>query len=113
MNADILRNPHARWIIPLLAAMLLFVCGCLGYFLLSWFITIQAVGYVPQGFQEGLEAGRQAGLSNPLFGIAPILCLCSTIFFPILALGGGFLWIDSFQKKQVQPESGSAPDDTE
>lgn len=113
MNSNFLRNPHARWIIPILAALVLFVFGCLGYFVLSWFITVQAVGYVPQGFQEGLEAGRQAGLSNPAFGIAPIICLCSTIFFPILALGGGFLLIDSYQKKQNLTDGGIPPNEAE
>ena len=109
MNSDILRNPHARWIIPILAAVLLFVCSCLGYFAATYVITIQTVGYVPMGVQQGAEAGRLAATSNPLYGAFVWICLCSAILLPILALGGGFLLINSYQKKQKQAEGGSPP----
>ncbi len=101
---EILRNPHARWAAPLLAAVIGFTLCCLVMFMAQTALVYNlSGGDIPMGARAGWQWGYEMGQRYPLYGLFSLLVMilpCATL---IVAPVAAFLLVSSYQKRRPPP----------
>lgn len=92
---EFLKNPNAKWIIPIAAGLIACCCVCLCVWIAGSFFVQDLSGISQAQMQRLLQQGDPRAISALVYGLA--LCCCP-LSIMLLVGGGSFYFVNNYQK---------------